>query len=76
MFVFYVTPARYEDFHDIVKNVSNEVEKKEFPESKCPLCPRVIVSIFSVPISSLIDTGGQITAMAEPFYFYLKNIIK
>lgn len=36
-----------------------------------PPCPRITLSIFSVPLSALVDTGSQITAMSESFYKYL-----
>ncbi|XP_043471737.1 uncharacterized protein LOC122504619 [Leptopilina heterotoma] len=39
--------------------------------SRIPLCPRIILTIFSVPIPALIDTGSQISAISENFYQYL-----
>lgn len=66
----------YEDFKEIVDNVTKEVDKKTSVQPKCPLCPRVIISAFAVSISSLIDTGSQITAMSEIFYGYLKKYNK
>ena len=38
---------------------------------RIPLCPKVIVTFFAVPVPALIDTGSQITAISWDFYEYL-----
>ncbi|XP_043480161.1 uncharacterized protein LOC122509901 [Leptopilina heterotoma] len=63
----------YDEFNQVIDDVANNLEKR-CDESTCsPSCPRIIVAMQSVPASSLIDTGSQITAVSEEFYNYLKK---
>lgn len=67
-------PQTYNDFNDLFENVTDVNDNKEV--SKFPPCPRITACIIAVPISALIDTGSQITAVSETFYQYLKTYHK
>lgn len=68
----------YDDFNSLSDECldSSNDNSDNNESSRVPLCPRLIVSIYSVPCQGLVDTGSQITAMSENFYQYLKNYNK
>lgn len=62
----------YDQFQSLSDSLDkNEVVKTDNNLSRFPLCPRIIISLFSVPILALIDTGSQITTISEELYQYL-----
>lgn len=62
----------YGDLQNVLEDFEENDNKNENKKiSRAPLCPQMIISIFSVPVSSLIDTGSQITAVSEDFYKYI-----
>lgn len=63
----------YYDFHDLSKEGEDTVRENDVQKYfKIPSCPRLLVCLFSIPVQSLLDTGSQVTAMAESFYNNLK----
>lgn len=63
----------YHDFDSLSRDLLGGESGKVTPSCHIPLCPRVTLSIFSVPMKALVDTGSQITAISESYYAYLKQ---
>lgn len=64
----------YDDFYtlsDYILGANENINKQN--ASKFPICPRLVVCLFAVPTSALLDTGSQITAMSDTLYEYLKK---
>lgn len=61
----------YDDFSELDKNLIKVSDKKEEGRFLIQPCPRIILTIFAVPVLALVDTGSQITALSESFYKYL-----
>ena len=62
----------YDELDDLSRDTdgSRELDKGK-GSVRIPLCPKVIVTFFAVPVPALIDTGSQITAISWDFYEYL-----
>lgn len=58
-------------FGDLGRDLLEQNENKKETNDRIPPCLRIIVSLMSVPLQALIDSGSQITAISEEFYNYL-----
>ena len=64
----------YDVYEDLSQNVMCDSESKNVEKTLCiPRCPRLIINIFSVPRSAVVDTGNQIILRN---YWLLKNGVR
>lgn len=61
----------YEDFRNLESDLNIDHDNLNNEKFRIPLCPKIVVSIFSVPFPVLVDTGSQVTAISEECYKYL-----
>ena len=62
----------YDVYEDLSRSVMCDSQLKNVGKTLCiPHCPRLIISIFNVPTSALVDTGSQVTCISEQYYKYI-----
>lgn len=61
----------YDGFDIMGKDLDDDATESHEIQFNIPLCPRILVSIFGVPLLALVDTGSQVTVISDVFYKYL-----
>ena len=68
----------YDLFEDLTSSITKQETDKDTGEEKFQrsTCPHANVFVLNIPVSTLFETGSQVTCISEQFYNYLAKISK
>lgn len=64
-------------FEDLASSISKKSDKNDGKQDcYASTCPHAIIFILNIPMSTLLDSGSQVTCISEAFYAYLSKLSK